>query len=164
MSEEMSVEDAFGGGFKDLPSSGGAANKLPRADASYVLMVVGAELFPSTNPKTKGDPIFAANFEVVESSHPDVAIGARKTWSQNLNQRFGDKEYGKENVKQFVAAIAGLQPGSEEADAIDTPDVKLVIAGKANGATVRCDTVPKTSKAGNDWTLHLFAPHDEQDA
>lgn len=158
MSEEMSVDEAFGGGFKDLPSSGGAANKLPRTDASHVLMVVGAELFPSTNPKTKGDPIFAANFEVVESSNPDVTAGARKTWSQNLNQRYADKEYGKENVKQFVAALAGFEPGSPEADAIDNPDVQAVIDGKANGRTVRCDTVPKTSKAGNDWTLHIFTP------
>lgn len=156
----MNAADAFGSGFKDLPSQGGAANKLPRADASYVLMVVGASIFPSTNPKTKGDPIFAANFEVVESSHPDVAVGAKKTWSQNLNQRFGDKEYGKENVKQFVAAVAGLIPGSEEADAIDTPDVQAIIDGKANGATVRCDTVPKTSKTGNDWTLHIYSPHE----
>lgn len=160
MSEEMSAEEAFGGGFKDMPSTGGGANKLPRADASYVLMVTGASVFPSTNPKTKGDPIFAANFEVVETSHPDVTPGSRKTWTQNLNQRFGDTEYGKQNVKQFVAAVAGLEPGSEKANAIDTPDVQALIDGKANGATVRCDTVPKVSKAGNEWTLHLFAPHD----
>jgi len=161
MAETLNAADVLGNTFQTLDSSGGGANKLPRADARYILELDKAQIRPSTNPQTKGAPIFVADFIVIETGHPDVTVGAKKSWTQNLNQKFDDKEYGKENLKQFVAALMGLSPGTPEANAINNAHVQAVLDGEWKGEWVQCDTVPKTSKSNNDWTLHVFSPAPE---
>ena len=164
MAEKMTAADVLGANFNKLDSAGGGANKLPRVDASYLVEIGKAEIFASENPQTKGQPIFSVDFAIVETGHPDVAVGAKKSWTQNLNQRFGDKEYGKENVKQFTAAVYGFEPGTPEANALGNEHVQSIIDGECKGMLVRVDTVPKTSKGGNDWTLHVFSPYVDPDA
>jgi len=149
-------------------SSGGTsgANKLPSADVTYLLRFDGAVVEPSTNPQTVNQPIFKATFTVLESTHPEVAVNSVRSWTQNLMQSFGDRQYGVENTKQLLAALYGLQPGTPEADALDNPEFEFALQGNLNGEMVRCTTVPKVSKAGRAWTLHIFAPtvEDEDDA
>lgn len=162
MAQEMKASDVLGNiGFKKASSKGGQANKLPLIEASYVIEVHKGSFFASSKPKTKGQPIFSVDFTVRESSTDQVAVGSKKSWTQNLTPYSDEVNYGAENLKQFVAALFGFEPGSEEADNLDESFVETVCDGGADGELVRVDTVPKTSKANHPWLLHIFSPYTE---
>lgn len=163
MAQEMNAKDVLKSiGFSNASSKGGAANKLPKIEASYVIEVHKGAIFPSTNPQTKGQPIFSVDFTVRESSTEQVVTGSKKSWTQNLTPYSDTVNYGAENLKQFVAAVFGFEPGSEEADNLDESYVDAVCKGDADGMLVRLDTVPKTSKANRDWLLHIFSPYEDK--
>jgi hypothetical protein len=162
MAQEMNVKDVLNNiGFSGASSKGGAANKLPLIEASYVVEIHKGSFFASTNPQTKGQPIFSVDFTVREASTDKVATGSKKSWVQNLTPYSETVNYGAENLKQFVAAVFGFEPGSEEADNISDDFVEQITSGGADGSLVRLDTVPKTSKANRDWLLHIWSPYNE---
>lgn len=161
MAEELRADDVLGDNFNRLDSRGGSANKLPNTEATYTVEVHKGAIFKSINPQTKGHPIFTLDFTVLKSSTDQVTVGTKKSWTQNLTQSFGDKEYGKENVKQCVAAIFGLEPGTPDANALGNDAVQKVLDGECEGLTVVVETVPKESKAGRPWTLHIWSPDQE---
>ena len=110
---------------------------------------------------------FVVGFRVVETTaSAEVKIGELYSWTCDLLKRFGKKQVGKAHAKRCLAAIAGLDPDSEEANAISGADFDEATSEDQpyTGRLVRVRTEPRKTKPDESglsrpWTFHDWHPH-----
>lgn len=98
------------------------------------------------------------DFKVVETNAAEqgVRVGGTYTWAHNMLNKF----FGASNTKQFIAAALGMDVASDEAKAItrDTVEESWGAEQPLAGESVRLKTQPKTTKAGQPFTVHEWRP------
>jgi len=98
----------------------------------------------------KGEDVFIAEFDVLESEVPSRLKGTRMSWAVNFRH---DASPG--NVKAFLAAVMNVPQnevdgkGSQYACSADNP---------CHGRLVRLEATQTKTKAGTDFTLCNFRP------
>lgn len=102
----------------------------------------------------KGEDIFIAEFEILESNVDERPTGTRMSWAANLKH---DPSPG--NIKAFLAAAGDVDPeevNSEAAQLACSEDNPL------HGRLVRLEATITTTKSGNAFTLCDFRPLPEK--
>lgn len=98
----------------------------------------------------KGEDVFIAEFDILQSDVPERKAGTRMSWAVNFRH---DASPG--NVKAFLAAVMN----SEQSE-VDGKSAQLACSDKnpCHGRLVRLEAVQTKTKAGNDFTLCNFRP------
>jgi hypothetical protein len=118
----------------------------------------------------KSGPAFIAEFEVLYSTHPDVNVGAKKSWFQKLT----DKEVAFPAIKEFMGALLGYSPDEKEEWKTFSGQLREILneaggfEGKAedhplHGETVKVSTWQKKTQNDKDFTVHDWATWAEED-
>ncbi|MBW2672101.1 MAG: hypothetical protein JRD89_01630 [Deltaproteobacteria bacterium] len=118
------------------------------------------------------DNMFVAEMEVIESDDPERGPGSCPAWVVNFKH---DSALG--NIKGLLGALNGVNPNEVEAlnalfsevnEKGETVDISVDISeyavSEANplaGNTVRLRTEGIKTRAGGDFTKHLWRPTDE---
>lgn len=121
------------------------------------------------------DLAFIAEYEVIESNLPNVAVGASFSWYQG---KLEDKKMRKTalgEIKGFIAAVLGIDPSDKAAvDSEVAPqlqgligsgpgDERAFVTGTDNGfenECVRVETWNKVTRENKkDFTKHKFTPY-----
>ncbi len=94
----------------------------------------------------KGDQIFIAEFDIVDSEVDERPPGTRMSWAANFRH---DATPG--NVKGFLAVLMGV-----DADDVDAASAKLAVSesNPCRGRLIRLEAVMIETKAGKPFTLH----------
>lgn len=170
MAESMNVNDVLGDDFGGVDTNVKKSNGFPWEDARYRLRLGRCVLEPSENPDTYGQPLFKADFEVVQSTTETVPIGAERRWVCNTEKKVGKDNVGKPELKAFAAACYGLVPGTEEANKnIHNAHIQALLDGvqMQEGNEVLVDLVTQPHKAKkpphNPWTSYAFMPEGAED-
>lgn len=156
----VNITQLFGSDFGtvDAAQSGGVYLKSP---GIYVLRIVKIKV----DEARAGFPYFLAEFDIVESSHPELVVGTRASWMATMkNQTF--KDTFRANVKGFVlAALQGSQPQVRSENIND--QVIAAVTGEQQpltGVLVRAQATNIETKAGNPFTKVMFQPYQQQAA
>jgi hypothetical protein len=98
----------------------------------------------------KGDKLFCAEFDIVESNVEERPAGSRMSWMANLTKH--DAAPG--NVRAFLAAAVGIPVENVDAEG------SRQAVGPANplhGRLMRLDASDTKTRAGGDFTLCRFS-------
>jgi hypothetical protein len=98
----------------------------------------------------KGDKLFCAELDIIESNVPDRPKGSRMSWMANLTKH--DAAPG--NARAFLAAAAGI-----EVENVDAEGSRAAV-GMHNplcGRLVRLDASDTKTRAGGHFTLCRFS-------
>lgn len=150
----VNVSQLFGSNFASIdPASGGVYLKAP---GIYVLRVAKVKV----DEARAGFPYFLAEFDIVESSHPELLQGTRASWMATMkNATYKDTFLA--NVKGFLLAVLqGSQPGFRSEQIND--QVIMAVTGEQQpltGMLVRAQATDISTKAGNPFTKVLFQPY-----
>lgn len=120
------------------------------------------------------DLAFIAEYEVIESNMPGIAVGASYSWYQGKLEDKKMRTTALGEIKGFIAAVIGIDPGNKSAvDAEVAPqlrtlignglgDTEALITGTANGFEGECVHVETWNKVTRenkkDFTKHKFTP------
>lgn len=98
----------------------------------------------------KGDKLFCAEFDILESKVPERPSGSRMSWIANLTKH--DAAPG--NVRKFLAAACGL-----EVEQVDPAGSRAAVSPQnpLHGRLVRLDANMTKTRAGGDFTLCNFS-------
>lgn len=102
----------------------------------------------------KGDKLFCAEFEILESNVDERPAGSRMSWMANLSKH--DAAPG--NVRAFLAAAAGITP-----DGVDAEGSRAAVssANPLHGRVLRLEASNTKTRAGGDFTLCRFSALDD---
>ena len=107
----------------------------------------------------KREDLFIVECEVVESDVPERKPGTRASWIVNFKQ---DAALG--NIKGFIAAANGINPGTEDLvrEEVDSEVCEYSVSPEnpLAGILIRLVAVNKKTRAGGDFTLHLWEPYE----
>lgn len=111
-----------------------------------------------TMQSRKREDLFIAETTILESDNAERKPGTKCSWIVNFKH---DAALG--NIKGFIAACNGIDPADEAAvNAEVTEDVcEFAVDEKENplaGSKLDLTAVQKKTRAGGDFTLHLWAP------
>jgi hypothetical protein len=113
----------------------------------------------------KGQDCFIVGAKVLESSNPERAPGCRPSQVVVLRSDILETAWG--NIKQFAGAIMGLEdPDSyvpEDGTSIDDfwdQALEFMVADEQpmEGAKIHLNCTNIKTKAGNDFTKHIWGP------
>lgn len=108
----------------------------------------------------KREDLFIVECEVVESDVPERKPGSKASWIVNFKQ---DAALG--NIKGFIAAANGIDPGDESAvnEQVNLEICEYVVSDEnpLAGTLVGLVAVNKKTRAGSDFTLHMWEPTQE---
>jgi hypothetical protein len=108
----------------------------------------------------KREDLFIVECEILESDCPDRKPGSKASWIVNFKQ---DAALG--NIKGFIAAANGIDPGDESSVKEQvTMDICEYVVSDENplaGTPVGLVCVNKKTRAGSDFTLHMWEPTQE---
>lgn len=111
----------------------------------------------TTMNSRKKDDLFIVEAVIVTSNCPDRPAGTKASWVVNLKQ---DAALG--NIKGFLAAVNGIDPGNEEAvNAEVTEAVCELAVSKEQPLTdeeVMLECTMIETRAGKPFTLHRWSP------
>lgn len=145
------------GGFKDVQPRGSRGAFLqPKSMEEagiYVVKVNRCALLDATESWKKRET-FIVEMEVVESTVPACPPGYAASWVTH-EQSY----YYQEDVKEFICSTFHAKP-----DDVDESDVRAVVDPEqqaAAGRLVRVLVKNITTKAGGDFSKHLWAPCGE---
>jgi hypothetical protein len=98
----------------------------------------------------KGEDVFIAEFDILQSDVPERKAGTRMSWAVNFRH---DASPG--NVKAFLAAVMNVQQTE-----VDAKGAQYACSEKnpCHGRLVRLEAVMTKTKSGNDFTLCNFRP------
>lgn len=106
----------------------------------------------------KGDKLFCAEFDIIESNVEERPSGSRMSWMANLTKH--DAAPG--NARAFLAAAAGIKPEN-----VDAEGSRAAVSSHnpLHGRLVRLDASNTKTRAGGDFTLCRFSalPEELQD-
>lgn len=124
-----------------------------------------------TKQTRQSGPAFIAEFEVLESDHDEVPVGAKRSWFQKLQ----DTDVAFPALLEFFGALYGYDPTNKEELAELKSKIKGIIklatsyegpaAGHpCHGQKIKCETWQKETKKGNDFTVHSWGiVEDDED-
>lgn len=150
---------AAGGGFAGVGDAKTFARGTPFPLGEFVIDVIEVKANISQNPKSQGAPQMIIISEVVSSTVP-TAIGG--TYSQVINV----SKFGKPDVKGFIGACLGADPGRpEQLEALNAQgafsEASIIqICGPSQpfgGKKRRLRLVTFLNKSGN-FTKHQYSP------
>lgn len=152
--------DAVFDGFDEADPTG-RGPKIQVA-GKHVVEVKEVRLRESDNPSTAGHVFFVVEFSVLETDSADVVVGRQYTWTNDLMNQF----FGQQNVKQFLAAILGFEPSSDEAAGLTKSHIREALENPDffAGERVCVTTQPKTVKSGHPFTVHTWSPYQKAEA
>ncbi len=144
-------------GAKGMTISGQGVYFTPGVDC--ILRIEKTHIFPAR----KGD-MYIVEGVIVEGGNAEHPVGARRSWLQGLK----DKDIAFRAVKAFCIAALGLSMKRSEDDkkiAQFEEECETVLEASAvenifKGHTVRLETTNKPTRAGQDFTLHVWSPAD----
>lgn len=148
---------------------GKAGSYLP-PDGDFKLKVIKA----FTKKTRKSGDVFIVDFTVIESTHPEVAVGAKRNWFQSLEDRdvafpaikdfmlrlFNvTKKKDTPEYKEFSNNLDALmeEVGDEDWEEKDAAEHPL------HGTTLGVETYNKVTKKGNDYTVHNWYSWNPED-
>lgn len=151
----VNVTQLFGSDLANVDAASGGGVYL-KAPGLYVLRIAKVKV----DEARAGFPYFLAEFDIVESSHPDLPKETRASWMATMkNATFRDTF--RANVKGFVlATLQGQQPGFRGDQVND--QVIAAVTGEQQpltGMLVRAQASDISTKAGNPFTKVLFQPY-----
>lgn len=128
---------------------------LPYAKGRYVATVSRVLLKDSR----KSGQLFTIELEIEESNRPEVQPGETKT----VQWKMSNTDSTPGNIKLFVLAAKGIKTSEQERvnKALKTLDQDCQDACEKNsleGARVIVTTEPVMTRAGAQFTKHVFAP------
>jgi len=166
------AQRAFKGIDKVDPTAGGARGPKIKVEGKHLVEITGVHLIESKNPKTRGKVFYVVNFKVLETTAGQeeigkdrVIIGKEYTWSNDTTNEF----FGLSNTKQFVAAAAGLDPESQDAQDLGDDDILESLGydlEKRNddpgpspliGERAVVETERRETQSGFDFTVHEWS-------
>ena len=109
----------------------------------------------------RAGPAFIAEHEVIYSTHPDIQPGAKRSWFQKLQ----DKEVAYPAIKEYMGALLAIDRDDKDAWKEFEGQIRDILNEAANfegkpedhplhGETVKVTTWQKTTKSGNEFTVH----------
>jgi hypothetical protein len=118
----------------------------PVAGVYPVLQVDAMKMITSR----KGDDVFIAEFDVLESLCPDRPAGTRMSWAVNFRH---DAAAG--NVKSFIAAVM-----NSDASEVDAESARYACSPEnpCSGRLVRLEATETITKSGSPFTVCSFRP------
>jgi len=133
----QAANDPFGRIEQSDPSQGGI---YPEAGLYPCLYVQALKMIRSR----KGEDLFIAEFDIIESMVQLRPKGTKMSWAVNFRH---DASPG--NVKSFLAALMGVDPG-----AVDAEGSRHAVSenNPCRGRLIRLEAVQVKTKAGNDFT------------
>lgn len=129
-------QSIFGTIANSKPTEGG----IYMAVGNYLLSVDALKLITSR----KGLLYFVAEFDILESNNPDRPVGTKQSWLCNLTN-----DVGPSNVKQCIAAIAGIK---EEEVSEAGVEAAVSAANPAHNRLVKAYAYNKPTLKGADFT------------
>lgn len=173
---DMKAAERVFNGIKDADAgSGGARGPRIKAEGRHRCEITKVHLIESKNPKTRGKTYYVAHFIVHQTTAGQeelgdqrVLVGKEYTWSNDLTNEF----FGLANAKQFVAAVAGTDPRSEDAQEIGERDMLESLgydpdkpnaepgASPLVGELVTLETEKRKTQSGFDFMVHQWSPAD----
>lgn len=150
--ENASAENAGGG----PPKLGPQSENEPPIDC--VFRVVHVDLKPSDQYNAT---YLICEFEVVQSDDDRARVGGTYSWTHDVTNKF----FGLSGAKNFLAAVIGYAPESDDAKGIGKDHVKAAVADDQplKGRLAAGRFGRKRFKNGNTGIVASFAPV-EQDA
>ena len=150
----VNIQDLFGGDFGDVqPNSGGVYFQAP---GIYVASIAKIKV----DQARAGFPYFLVEFDLVESSHPQLAVGARVSWMATLKNAT-HKDTFRSNVKGFVlAALQAQRPATTSQEITDA--VIAAVTGEQQpltGIRIRAQAANITTREGKPFTKVTFQPY-----
>lgn len=108
----------------------------------------------------KREDLFIAECLIHESTNPERRPGSKASWVVNFKQ---DAALG--NIKGFIAACNGISPSNQKAvdEAVDEESCEYAVDddNPLAGTRLALSAVNKLTRAGTDFTLHLWEPCDQ---
>jgi hypothetical protein len=108
----------------------------------------------------KREDLFIVECLIKESDNNERRAGSKASWVVNFKQ---DAALG--NIKAFVAACSGISPSNQKAvdEQVDEESCEYAVDddNPLAGTMLRLSAVNKITRAGNDFTLHLWEPWDQ---
>lgn len=102
-----------------------------------------------------GRAFFVAEFTILESSNPERQVGTSCSFMVMLDKNL---ETGLGNIKGYISGLYDI-PEAE----VDEAGVELLVSAEnpGQGCKVRCECTNIKTKAGKDFTKHMFSPFDK---
>lgn len=103
----------------------------------------------------KGDKLFCAEFDIIESNVEERPAGSRMSWMANLTKH--DAAPG--NARAFLAAAAGIK-----VENVDSEGSRAAVSSQnpLHGRLMRLDASNTKTRAGGDFTLCRFSALPEE--
>jgi hypothetical protein len=132
-------------GIGEVTVNGGGVYLLP--GATYEVRIAAVKTIAARG----GWHGFVAEFEIVKSTHPDRPAGMMCSWMVKLDPAY--RQTALANIKGFVAAVTGMQPGD-----IDEAGVEAVVAADnpLKGMRVKATVSEISKKNGEPFTKVLW--------
>ncbi len=119
-------------------------------------------------PNRKGVPTFIAELTMVTSNHPKAPAGSRQSWAINLSE----PARALAEIKGFLLAVLGHVPGTFEKSLAAGDPSAQALNGQIDSLCARAlqsdnplakrkvylTTARKRTKAGGDFTVHVWLP------
>lgn len=121
-------------------------------DGNYLLQIKGCTL---KKARTKRN-FYLVEFTILESDNEERPAGMTVTWMTDV-----DNDMGPINIKRFLAAAAGIDPNSEEANKEITSKVAMLSVSSDQplaGAQIYVNVQTVTTKAGSNFSEHRWQP------
>ena len=135
-------------------SQTGAGDYFPCLAAEYILQCIDFKAFQSRDPQKYGKWFLAAEWMVLTSVVDSVHVGSQKSHLIDLSQTSADG-----NVKNLLLALLGLRndPGDIDLGKLN----EIIMSGAAKGVKVRLRTAGVKTRAGGDFTKHIYDVYAE---
>ena len=149
----MSLNRVFADFDNADPTAGGGGGEYISVSGAHLVEVEAVKFRES---ETSDKVFLIVEFKVLETNADEVRVGHTYAWVHNMLNKF----FGAANTKQFVAAALGLEPSSAEARAVNREAVEESWSDEQPlaGETLRLRTNNKTTKSGQPFTTHTWAP------
>lgn len=154
-----SAVDAIYNNFNnaDPAAAGGGGNKI--AVAGDFLVKVDKHLIRESQKTTQ--VFFVCEYEVLESSVPEIPAGSKRSWTCDLTRKFGKDTYpGVNDTAAHLVACSGHDPTKGEVS-VSKADLQEAVGEEQpfRGKLVRLQTVPKIAEgSGRPWTQAIWSP------
>ncbi len=136
---------------------------------SGIGFIVEFEVIEVARPGTGYNAGDEHNDKIVKHELAPVVVGEKRTWFQGMN----DKTVAFPSIKEWAAAVAGYNPGTDK-DAIEAevaPELSKELGVATDnpadndfcGQYVCVETSHKLTKKKNDFTVHVWTPYLERD-
>jgi len=150
----VNIQELFGSDFGNVEVQGGGV--YFKAPGLYVPRLVKIKVDMSR----AGFPYFLAEFDLVESSHPELPPGTRVTHINTLKNATY-KDTFRAGVKSLVLALLQGQHPETKADQINDAVITAISSEQQplTGFLLRAQASMIKTKAGNDFTKMLWTPY-----